>query len=104
MSLAGRPALFSNPSPNPDIAIRALALSYSEHLGSTRWTGPLSRRSTILHSYGFGIFHFPFGLTFHTICLHLVASLFGMNDNPFSSIMSTVSLELHLMAERGILE
>jgi len=52
--------------------LSGLCLSYPKHLGPTRWTGTLSRRFTILHSYASSIFHFPFSLAFHTVCLHLI--------------------------------
>ena len=59
------------------ISIRsALTLSYSEHLGSTRWTYTLCRWPSILHGYAFGILHFSFGAAFHTVCLHWLTSLF----------------------------
>jgi len=47
-----------------------LAPSDSEHLSPTYGAYVLSRRLTILHSYGLGVLHFPFGATFHTVRLH----------------------------------
>ena len=58
-----------------ELTILSLTLSYPKHLGPTRWTGPLSRRSTILHSYASSILHFPLGATFQTVRLHLIALL-----------------------------
>jgi len=47
---------------------------YPKHLGSTRWTYALCRWPTVLHSYGPGIPHFPFGTALHAVCLHRSAS------------------------------
>jgi len=47
-----------------------LTLSNSEHLGSAYGAHTLSCRLTILHGYGLGVFHFPFGAAFHAVSLH----------------------------------
>ncbi len=47
-----------------------LTLPDSKHLGPAYGTSPLSRWLAILHGYALGIFHFPFGAAFHTVCLH----------------------------------
>ena len=55
-----------------------LALANTEHLGATRRADALGGRLAVFHGYGFGIFHFLFATTLHTICLHLVS--------PFTSV------------------
>ena len=50
-----------------------LALANAEHLGATRRADALGGRLTVFHGYGFGVFHFLFAATLHTICLHLVS-------------------------------
>ena len=57
--------------------ILALALPYPEHLSPTHGAHTLSRRSTVLHGYGFSIFHFPLGTALNAVCLHIQASLFS---------------------------
>ncbi len=52
--------------------LSGLCLSYPKHLSSTCGAHTLSCRPAILHSYASSIFHFPFSLTFHTVCLHLI--------------------------------
>ena len=68
----------------------ASALSDSEHLSTTYRAYTLSRWPPVLHGYGFGILHFPLSPAFHTICLHLFTSLFGMYDKLFPPLMSIV--------------
>ncbi len=48
----------------------ALTLAYSKHLSPTCGACPLGSWPSVLHSYSLGILHFPFGTTFHTVCLH----------------------------------
>ena len=48
----------------------------SEHLGPAHGTHALGCRFPILHGYGPGVFHFPFGTAFHTVCLHQFTSIF----------------------------
>ena len=42
----------------------------SEHLGSAHRAHALGRGLAILHSYGFGVFHFPLGFAFDAVSLH----------------------------------
>ncbi len=51
-------------------AVFALTLPYPEHLSATSGADALSCRLSILHGYGLSVLHFPFGLAFHTVCLH----------------------------------
>ena len=60
------------------LTISALTLSDTEHLGTTRRACSLSRRLTVLHRYGFRIFHVPFGTAFYTVRLHSHHPLFAM--------------------------
>jgi len=86
------------------MSISGLTLPNSEHLSSTRRAYTLSGRLTILHSYGPGIPHFPFGTALHTVCLHWLTSFFDINDKPSSTIMSisglTLSYSEHLSPTR----
>ena len=50
--------------------ILVLGLPYSEHLGATGGAYSLGCWLTVLHSDGFGVFHFPFGTALHAVCLH----------------------------------
>jgi len=59
----------------------ALALPYPEHLSPTYGAYTLSCRPPILHSYGFGVLHFPFGTAPETICLHRSTSFSTMKVN-----------------------
>ena len=67
--------LLSSPRSIP-IVVSGLCLPNPEHLGSACWAYTLSCRFAILHGDGPGILHFPFGTTFHTVCLHWSTSLF----------------------------
>lgn len=61
-----------------------LTLPDSKHLSATYGTDTLSCWPTILHGYDPGVLHFPFGTTFHTVCLHWTTSPFLiMNDKLF---------------------
>ena len=70
-----------------------LALTDPKHLGPTCGTYTLSCWFTILHGYGLGVLHFPFGTAFHTVCLHYLTSTFRftMNHRPFGTVMSIAS-------------
>ena len=48
----------------------SLAFANPEHFRAAYRANPLSRRPTILHGYGLGILHFPFGMALYTISLH----------------------------------
>ena len=63
-----------------------LALPDSKHLGTTHGTHALSCWLPILHSYGFGVLHFLFGTTLHTVCLHFCLP-FCMEDRPFAPLV-----------------
>ena len=76
------------------MSISGLTLSDSEHLSTTRRAYTLSCWFTILHSYGPGILHFPFGTALHTVCLHWLTSFFDINDKPFPPVMSISGLTL----------
>lgn len=62
----------SSLSNNSAIIILVLGLPYSEHLGATDGAYSLSCWLTVLHSDGFGVFHFPFGTALHAVCLHFL--------------------------------
>jgi hypothetical protein len=49
-------------------------LTDPEHLGAAGRADTLSSGSAIFHGYFLGVFHFSFGLAFHTISFHLVTS------------------------------
>ena len=53
-----------------------LTFAYSEHLGVAYRAHTLGCRLAILHGYGSGIFDFPLGAAFNTICLHLSLQFF----------------------------
>ena len=78
-----------SPSIVPVATLSALTLPDSKHIGAAYGTYTLSRRLTVLHSYGLGVLHFPFGATFHTVCISL-AFLLVMNDKLFVLTMSIV--------------
>jgi hypothetical protein len=48
-----------------------LSLSYSEHLGATGWTYPLSGWFAVLHGYTLGVLHLFFCSAFNAIGFHL---------------------------------
>jgi hypothetical protein len=54
-----------------------LALADFEHLGTAARANTLCGWLTIFHSDNLRIAHFPFGATFHTVCLHLYTSFFN---------------------------
>ena len=58
----------------------ALALPYPEHLGPACGTHTLGCWLAVLHSDALSILHFPFGTTFHTICLHYGLPPFLVED------------------------
>ncbi len=64
--------------------LRGSGLTKYALLSSTCRAYTLSRGFTILHSYASSIFYFPFGLAFHTICLHQFTSFLLTNDRLFS--------------------
>ena len=74
------------------LPILASTLPDSEHLGATCGANALSRRLAILHSYRFGILHFPLGTALHTVCLHYSKPPFCMESRLFLVRMSTLSL------------
>ena len=51
-------------------ASKDLALADPEHLRTAGWADTLGCRLSILHGYGFGVFHFPLGTVLHAICFH----------------------------------
>jgi len=55
-----------------------LTLSYPEHLCSACRAYTLSCWSTILHGYGFRVFHFPLSTALHAICLHMIHLLYDV--------------------------
>ena len=57
------------------ISAGLFALADPEHLGAAGRADTLSRGPAIFHGYFLRIFHFSFGLAFHTISFHLIASL-----------------------------
>ena len=76
------------------MSISDLPLPDSEHLSTACRAYTLSCWFAILHSYGPGIPHFPFGTALHTICLHWLTSFFDINNKPFILIMSISGLAL----------
>jgi len=74
----------------PISKVSELALSDSEHLSAACGAYTLSCRFAILHSYGLGVLHFPFGTAFHTVSLHVGTSfLLCIEAKPFTILMSS---------------
>ena len=67
------------------IKVPDLALSNSEHLGTTYWTCTLSRRFAILHCDRSGIPHLPFSAALHAVGLHSITSFLCRHNKPFSA-------------------
>jgi len=73
---AGYPCVqIPSPAAILQLAVVALALPDSEHLGPAHGTHTLSGRPAVLHDYASGILHLPFGTALHTVCLHMFTSL-----------------------------
>jgi hypothetical protein len=73
-----------------DMVLVGLTLPDPEHLSATCRAHTPSCRSTILHRYSLGIFHFLFSSAFNTVRLHLFCLLFEEKDRPFLVGMSTI--------------
>ena len=55
-------------------ASKDLALTDSEHLGSTVGADTLGCRFSVLHGYGLGVLHLPLSAALHTISFHTISS------------------------------